>query len=309
MQIAKKQLLGFGGLALVVAMTAFATTLPTGAVSRASGDVEIVVQVYGINFETIINSPLDGEVYSTPEIDFSEMHSHAYKVEYTLEKVNPDGTVIESWDLDEYKVEGEDISGTTNFSLNLDDYGGTGIYVFRSVITSSEGTTKEDAVQFTYAAISAEQEDVKVSDKTVSFKVSYTSGIKSLTYKILDENGKVLSDRFVANTATPDKGGQATLSIDFTSLNLPTGDYTIYIEGYDEADAAGNLIDTATVKFHYVAPDQPVPVPVPVPDTPGTGSLLQALNISRADYLITGLIGFVAISVVALIAIRRSKRN
>ena len=38
-------------------------------------------------------------------------------------------------------------------------------------------------------------------------------------------------------------------------------------------------------------------------------SLLAALNISQADFLITGLIGFMAISLVSLFIIRRSKQD
>ncbi len=310
MQIAKKQLLGFGGLALVVAMTAFATTLPTGAVSRASGDVEIVVQVYGTNLETVINSPLDGEVYSNSKIDFSETHSHADDVTYVLQKLNADGTVAEEWALTAYDIHGSDVSGVTEFTLDLEDYGGTGVYVFRSAATKSDtGATQEDAVQFTYAAIDADQDDVEVKndDKKVSFKVSYTSGIKSLAYQIYDKDGNAVGTKFVTNTSTPATGGSMDLTIDFSSFNLSTGDYTIRIEGYDEFDAGGDLIDTASVKFHYTAPEEPDEPVTPV--VPDTGSLLSALNISRADYLITGLIGFVGISIIALIAIRRSKRN
>ena len=88
MQIAKKQLLGFGGLALVVGMTAFATTLPTGAVSQSTGDVEIVVQVIGVNFSTDIQSPEDAKIYSNSKIDFFEHHEHAYEVNYFLQKLN-----------------------------------------------------------------------------------------------------------------------------------------------------------------------------------------------------------------------------
>lgn len=300
MQIAKKQLLGFGGLALVVAMTAFATTLPTGAVSGATGDVEIVVQVYGTNFETVINAPKDGDIYSDSKVDFSETHSHAYEVNYVLQQLNADGTVAKEWALTEYDVHGTDVSGNTNFTLDLNDYGGTGVYVFRSTITSETGTTKEDAVQFTYAAIDADQADVKTDGTTVGFKVSYTAGIKSVAYQLRDANGNFIGDRYITNTPTPNTGGTLNLSIDFTNLNLPSGTYTIYIEGYDGLDASGDLIDTASVKFDYTAP---------TPVTPGTGAIMSALNISRADYLITGLIGFVAISIVALIAIRRSKRN
>ena len=121
-----------------------------------------------------------------------------------------------------------------------------------------------------------------------------------MTYQLRDSNGNFIGDKFTVNTSTPDAGGTMDLMIDFGSLNLASGDYTIYIQGFDGFDASGDLIDTASVKFRYDAPS---------PKVPDTGSLLSALNISRVDYLITGLIGFVAISIVALIAIRRSKRN
>ena len=149
MQIAKKQLLGFGGLALVVAMTAFATTLPTGAVSRAGGDVEIVVQVIGVNLDTKINSPSDGDVYSDSKIDFSEHHENAYEVHYILQKLNADGTVAKEWALTEYDIYGTGVTGDTDFTLDLNNYDGTGVYVFRSIASSEDGFTKEDAAQFT----------------------------------------------------------------------------------------------------------------------------------------------------------------
>ncbi len=299
MHIAKKQLLGFGGLAFVVALTAFATTLPTGATS-VGGNVDIYVQVYNVNFETVINSPLDGEVYNTPEISFSETHSHAYRVDYVLQRLNSDGTVAETFTLDDYTVIGEDISGNTDFKLNMNDYGGTGVYVFRSTITSSAGTKKEDAVQFIYAGISADQKDVTATATKVDFRVNYTSGVKSLTYVLRDSQGNDVSSVFTTNTLTPDTGGSVDLSIDLSELRLNAGEYTIFITGYEGVEGKGNIIDTASVFFQY----SPV-----APNVPDTGSLLSALNISRADYLITGLICFVAISAIALVVIRKAHKK
>ena len=299
MQKAKKQLLGFGGLAFVVALTAFASTLPAGA-TTVKGNVDIQVQVYNVNFETIINSPLDGKVYNSPEIDFSETHSHAFRVDYVLQRLNADGTVAETYALDEYTVIGEDVSGNTNFKLDMNNYGGPGVYVFRSTITSSAGTKKEDAVQFIYAAISANQDDVVTTPTKVDFTVNYSAGVKSLKYVLRNSQGADITGMFTANTKAPEEGGSQVLSIDLTELGLDAGEYTIYIEGYDGFDGGGELIDTASVNFRY-SPD--------APNVPDTGSLLSALNISRADYLITGLVCFTIISVLALVVIKKSHKK
>ena len=299
MQKAKKQLLGFGGLAFVVALTAFATTLPTGATS-VGGNVDVVVQVYNVNFETVINSPLDGELFSKSEIDFSETHSHAYRVDYVLQKLNSDGSVAETYSLDEYAVVGEDVSGNTDFTLNLNDYGGPGVYVFRSTVTSSVGSTKEDAVQFTYAAISVNEQDITATATKVDFKVNYTAGVKSLTYVLRDKQGKDLTEVFTVNTSSPDAGGVMDLSIDLTELGLDADDYTIFVSGYDDFNGKGNLIDAVSAIFNY-SPS--------APNVPDTGSLLSALNISRADYLITGIVCFMIISIIALVVIRRAHKQ
>ena len=91
------------------------------------------------------------------------------------------------------------------------------------------------------------------------------------------------------------------ITIDVTNLDLKSGKYQILTVGHSEKDGAGQTIGTDLVSFNYTAPDSP--------DVPDTGSLLAALNISRADYLITGIIGFTAISVAALFIVMKSKRN
>ena len=300
MNSTKKKLLGFGGLAFVIATTAFATTLPTGATSSVGGSVDVVVQVYDVNFATTINKPLDGDVYNVSEISFSETHSHAYRVDYVLYRLNTDGTVAETYNLSDYTVTGEDVSGNTNFTLDLNNYGGTGVYVFESIITSSAGTTRTDHVQFTYAAISADQGDVSATATKVDFVANYTAGVKSLSYVLRDSNGKNLTEVFSVNTKTPTTGGSEQLSIDLTELGLSAGEYTIFIVGYEGVDASGDVIGTAAVHFNY-SPE--------APNVPDTGSLFSALNISRADYLITGLICFVLISVAALVVIKRSHKK
>ncbi|MBO7720550.1 hypothetical protein J6S35_02885 [Candidatus Saccharibacteria bacterium] len=299
MHIAKKQLLGLGGLAVVAAMTAFACTLPTGAVP-VKGNVEITVEVYDNDSVTRIDRPLDGDVFTGPNITFQETHSHAKIVQYYLAKYNTDGTKEWEKELTEYRVTGDDVSGHTEFILDMDENGGPGKYHFISRLTAPLGPPDEDVVEFVYASISADEHDVSTPAGKVDFRVDYTAGVKSLAYRVYDKDNNPVTDQFIANTDDPENGGYMDLSIDLTDYNLKSGDYTIYIVGYSGLDGTGEVAGTALLTFTYTAPDSP--------DVPNTGSILSALNISRADFLITGIIGFTAISVVALFVVARTKK-
>lgn len=300
MHIAKKQLLGLGGLAFVVAMTAFACTLPTGAV-ETRGNTEIVVEVYDINANTVIHKPQDGEVYSTPNIDFSETHSHAKTVKYYLTKYNTDGSIDWKKELTDYRITGYDVNGTTNFTLDMDENGGTGRYVFSTELIAINDIPHYDHVEFIYAGISADQDDVSTPAGKVDFRVNYTVGVKSLVYQVFDKDNNPVTDPFTTNTDDPDTGGYMDLSIDLTDYNIKSGDYKIMIVGHAGLDGTGNAIGSALLTFTYTAPDSP--------DVPNTGSILSALNISRADYLITGVVGFTAISIAALFIVARTKKH
>lgn len=147
MQLSKKKIVGLGGLALVAGITAVAANVPAGAVS-VGGAVDIVVEVYSINYSTEIESPMDGATYTQPVVQFKETHARVDNVKYYLTNT----TTGITYELTQYEVEGEDVSGTTEFTLDLDDYGGYGTYIFRSAIVShGSHFDDEDSVQFIYA--------------------------------------------------------------------------------------------------------------------------------------------------------------
>ena len=80
---------------------------------------------------------------------------------------------------------------------------------------------------------------------------------------------------------------------------LPAGDYTAIISFKNKY---GHLVgDTLTIKIHWDG-DKAIIVP-------DTGSFLAGLNISREDYLITGLVVFMVIGVVAFGVVARNRRN
>jgi len=307
MRISKKQLLGFGGLAFVVGLTTIAYNLPTNATSSASvgGAVKVEVEVYSINFETVINSPLDGEIFTNGNVAFSETHSNVDNVKYYLTYIAEDDTktVYELTDHEFTPTGSDDRNGKTEFSLDLDNYGGHGRYIFRSVATT-DGQQKEDSAEFIYAAIEADQKDVSANSDKVSFRVQYSAGVKSLAYQIFDKDGKAVSPEYVHVTSASETGGYADLSIALTGdgLKLASGEYTIIINGYSTVEPSDDsYIGIARVVFSYEADDDII-----VPDT---GSILGVLNISRADFLITGLVGFSLISLLALFVIRKSHKS
>ncbi len=300
MQIARKHLLGLGCLAIVGAITAFATTLPTGAVSTG-GSVNIMVEVYASSSETIIHKPQDGEIFNTPTITFSETHSHAKLVKYYLKKLNIDGSVAWTKEIEDQRIEGSDVNGTTTFDLDMTENGGPGNYIFESDLVGSDNVPLKDSVRFTYAAIQAEDPTVSPTGASVSYRVNYTSGVKSLTYQIFDANDKAVSEPINVNTTDPENGGHMDIEIDVTNLDMASGKYKILTIGFGEEDGAGMNIGSSIVTFDYTSPDSP--------NVPDTGSLLAALNISRSDYLITGIVGFTAISIAALFIVLKSKKR
>ncbi len=300
MKIARKHALGLGCLAIVGAITAFAFTLPTGAVS-VGGSVEVLVEVYSSDSETIINKPQDTDIYSDPIITFSETHSHAKSVRYYLKKLKADGSIESTTEIVEQRIDGINVNGTSTFTLDMNDYGGTGVYIFESVLVGDDSTTHTSHVQFTYAAIQAEEPVVSPTGATVKYRVDYTPGVKSLTYQLFDSKNNPVSEPMTINTNNPAAGGYMDIEIDVTNLDMDSGKYQILTIGHSEENGKGQTIGSDLVSFDYTSPDSP--------NVPDTGSLLSALNISRADYLITGIIGFTAISIAALFVVLKSKQN
>lgn len=108
--------------------------------------------------------------------------------------------------------------------------------------------------------------------------------------EVYDANGNLL---FTINNGY--KNGKITISME----GLPYGDYTGLIMF---RNANGRLVgDTIPLTIKYYGKE-----PVIVPDT---GSFFQGLNITREDYLVTGLIVFMVISAVAFGIVMKNRNN
>lgn len=112
--------------------------------------------------------------------------------------------------------------------------------------------------------------------------------------------------------------GEYTSTLPFAENGLEEAYYKVEIVTYD---AEGNVIGTDIDRFYYAlsggTPEptpEPEPTPKPeeedddVPAVPNTG-LFTNLNISRADYVVTGLIIFFASAIFALIYITKKSHR
>ena len=135
--------------------------------------------------------------------------------------------------------------------------------------------------------------------------------VKTIVGDIYDENGGLVrvvrADRETGTLYVYDPNGNLIdtipngysetggLNIPFTGL--PYGEYTVKVSFLNQYDKPVGDIYVYKVLWYGR---------VPVPDT---GGLFQGLNISREDYLITGLVVFMVIGVVAFGVVAKSKRG
>ena len=200
-------------------------------------------------------------------------------------------------------MSGDAVSGVTEFSLDLNNYGGFGTYIFKSVITAYGERTSEDAVKFKYTSVETPDDEVEEDeDGGVEFEICYAAGTQVISMTIYSEDSetviKELPDYIVKN---PETGGCETIKIDPGDIDIASGEYTIIIETYDNIDKDGDPTGTITIRFKHTAPD--------APNVPDTGALLSSLNISKSDFLITGVLGFTVISLIALFVMKRNSKR
>ena len=93
MKKAKKQCLGFFGLALVTAMTAIAANVPTPVASAKTVPDSISVRVIGTTPELTINGITNDAPYTDMERAFVVDYENVEKIVITLEYTDLDGNV------------------------------------------------------------------------------------------------------------------------------------------------------------------------------------------------------------------------
>jgi len=135
--------------------------------------------------------------------------------------------------------------------------------------------------------------------------------VTTIETKVYNENGDlvrvIVADRDSGEAKVYDKDGNLLFTV--PDGFKTTGELVIPMNGLDSGDYTaviafknqfGFTVATKTIKIHYHAKSMVVP---------DTGGLFKGLNISREDYLITGLVVFMIIGVVAFGIVAKNRRN
>ena len=287
-----KKVLGFIGLVLVATMTIFAAFLPTPEALAASSVTDtIVVRVLSGSPDVNISSPPNGSIFVNPNQTIKFDYTKADDVIVTMEKEMPSGSpqVYTLFSGHPYQTPGDE-SVTIDLSEAIYGYGEYTIYIRGD---NGAGLVDEDVVTFSYVPVSAKVEEDEAGK--VDVLLDYNEDSEDLDHFIInvyDEEGNLVPGLSGIVVEKPLKD----VELPFAEKKIPAGTYTIKVGAYD---TNGELIyKTFDTVFVY----DPMKVP-------NTGGLFKALNISKTDYLITGLIIFFTVGLSGIVFIFKNKKS
>lgn len=357
MQRRKKQLLGLLGLALVVAMTIVAYTLPAPGASAAEATTRLKVSVVseGDMPEVEILSLEDGDIEVNKTFKVSLRYAKATQLKVFLRNNGPvtnsranldpvgDEVVVplagSSCDINDSNYSLESQTCEVEYTLPGELAGVNGInFSTRAVAINNRasGASNEDSVAFVYRAAKFDGNvtfDQTSGDPTV--KIEMSNDVKRGQLVVFDENGKPIFGNIeggeqgqypaIEFEGCPDGQTQCsiTVKLPFQEKKIPSGKYQVVMIAYGDDNGAEKTIALAHAAFNYTAQGGENPGPGPVdpdnpdnpddpskPQVPDTGSnFLRDLNISRTDYIVTGLVAFGIVTGFAVFLIlRRNKR-
>ena len=311
MPISKKQLLGMGGLAAVVGLTAYAFTIPTPDASAASvsGQVNISVEVHNDAVAEIdVTSPVSGTITMNDTMAVSIFYSGANSINYTLTNTTTGGTSSGTY---VPTTAPESSSRSVVFDLNASGLG-FGRYRFEANINDGADYAY---TSFNYIPLGITFTGNHADNGDPIVQIEHAKGVQTVEIQAYDKDGKAVFPNPISVTIDdPSTHSKQLFTLPLTSYGAATGDYDIIAI---PKDSDGNALPMVTgqpnTDVDYVAPDSPV---VPdtdgdedVPDVPKTGGFLADLNISSADYLVSGLIVFGIATALAFVILRKQKKS
>ena len=286
-----KTVLGFLGLVLVATMTVFAAFLPYPEALAASSVTDtIVVRVLAYSPDVNIDSPSSGLVFVNPIQTITFDYSKANDVLVTMEKKMSSGTpqVYTLFSASPNQEPGND-SVTLDLSDPLYGYG-----EYTIIIRGNTGpVVDEDSIKFTYVPVSAKvEEDDTGKVETILNYDNDSVDLDHFVINVYDNDGNLVPALSGIVVEKPTKN----VELPFAEKKIPAGKYTVSVAAYDTND---DLIYEA---WDEVFVYDPVRVP-------NTGGFFESLNVSKADYLATGLIIFFTVGLSGIVFIAKNKRT
>lgn len=302
----KKQLLGVLGLVAVMVMTAVAYALPTHA---ESADTTVQVVVTGPGRSVTIMSPQDGE---TIAVNSSDGHislnakvnqEHLRKLQYLMVCTNEAGVESKA----EAESEITELSGSDEVTLTVPASAGNSDCTLKVRGFDDSGVeAASDQVSFSFRAMSVVFTGKYDEFGNPEVLLMMASGVDHVVLQVHDKKGNPIfvskDGKSEAIEITKDKftvldNGNLSYSL-FLPMNkyqAPSGSYDLVSVAYGDDGSVSSM----NVNGFYYDPE--------AAGVPSAGSIMKDLNISRADFILTGIVIFVAVSGFALYLIFRKR--
>ncbi len=300
MKKTKKRVLGLLGLVLVIITTIFAAFLPGPEASAEGGITSVTdtisVRVVGSVPDILNVKPINGSVFIYPDQDLSFDYENVEYLTITIRYTDKDDVehIIPLLEKDDPESFVDYIPGSYSTPLDLlaEDYG-YGEYRVEIVGIGFNDVKDFETVEFALYPVIGEASEA--DDGKVYLDLQYDTeneNINTIGINIYDENGNLVNVLSPITVNTPDM----RVELPFAENNLPTGNYRIEITAYN---VEGDALYKPYVTYYYY---EMIPVP-------NTGTLFSNLNISRTDYLVTGLIIFFLAAILGIIFIVKGRSN
>ncbi len=312
MQKTKKQILGIAGLAAVGIMTTIAYAMPApGAAAIEGSTVNVNVTIGEGDTRVAILNPLDGSDFIDPDLEVKSSYEDSSKIEYYLTYTNDSGAEVQT-NVETFTPSQQ--IGEHSFNLNLAPYGYRA-FKLRAVAYGNGGTTREDTVSFNYRAIQANFDRGAKDNGDPILSVKANSQVAKIRVQAYHKDGRPLfvnadgqEEPLILDASAIDPNtGEFIIDLPFERYGADTDEYTTVISAYNAAD---QMISMVTLGVNYTVGGNDGGSGSTTPNTPNTGStLFSDLNISRLDYILTGLVAFGAVAGFAIYLVNRKNRR
>ena len=317
----KKQLLGFVGLALVFAMTAVAYSLPAPGASAQDLNISVTVTDDGEEGSARITSPAPGATLTGRSTTLSVTYRKVRSMSTTVKCTDAEGAEVYN---KTEEVTLESASGIVNKAIEVPETTSDVSCVAEMSATGLSNEPYNDSVSFTFRAMSlpnpgTEEKPVKPvqpgddceegevcgvvdekNDPVVDVNVS--DDVETVTVQVFDTEGNPVfvdkdgNETPILTTKDAFRDGKLTITLPMSEYNAKPGKYVAIFTAKNSED---KVISVNEYWFEYM----------PKVDAPGTGSIFKDLNLSRMDYLLTGLVAFGAVAGFAVYLVFRKSRR
>ena len=311
MKRVQKNILGISGLVLVAGMTACAAIMPSPSASAMTTSLTDTLVVKVVEDQPVVHLTSDeGSDITNPSYTYSISYNYARSVVITLTYTDPEGNTHtaevyrdDNADYD-YKELLDQRIDLSNLTFSDGTTPGYGSYKLEATTISIDGDERFDVLTFDYVPVVGKiTADENGNPYVVVTEVSDEADL----LVVKTSNGTVVGEKYVDldGTSVGTLSVQALDSEIWIPLDLSQVgcQEQLYLYAYHiEADNSQTLLYSRPYLMTTTCPE--------VPDTgaPDTGGLFQNLNISKEDYLITGLIVFFVLGVVALGIVARNRK-